>query len=104
MIIELIYFLIPATIANMMPVFVRNRMKNLVYPLDFGVEIKGKRLFGDNKTFRGLVSAIVGSAVIVYLQLILYDFKLFRDISLIDYSQTGFLFFGVLIGVAVILG
>ena len=27
----------------------------LIYPLDFGIKLRGKRLFGDNKTIRGLI-------------------------------------------------
>lgn len=104
MIIELIYFLLPAAIANMMPVFMKNKMFYLKYPLDFNKKIKEKRILGDNKTFRGLIAAVIGSVITVYIQLILYDFKFFRNISLVDYSQTGFLIFGFLIGFSVIFG
>jgi|SRR3989338_6546156 len=104
MIIDLIYFLLPAAVANMMPVFARKKMEYLNYPLDFGRSYNGKRILGDNKTFRGLVAAILGSVITVYIQVILYDFKFFRDLSLVDYSQTGFLWFGFLIGFAVIFG
>ena len=34
-IVSIIYFLIPAAVANMMPVFVKNHFKILEYPLDF---------------------------------------------------------------------
>src|SRR3989344_4490880 len=86
LIFQLLYFLIPAAVANMAPVFVKNR------------------LLGDHKTFRGLVAAIIGAMIVIYLQLILYDFKFFRDLSLIDYSQINFLILGFLIGFGVMFG
>lgn len=54
---ELLWFLIffiPAYIANMAPVFVR-KVNVLAYPLDGGKTWNGKRLLGQNKTWRGLI-------------------------------------------------
>src|SRR3989344_1136124 len=104
MLTEIIYFLLPAALANMMPVFVKNKMKYLKYPLDFGFSFNEKRILGENKTFRGLAGAIIGSILIVYLQFVLYDFRIFREISLVDYTQVNFLWFGFLIGFGVMFG
>jgi len=104
LILQIIYFLLPAALANMMPVFMKNKMPYLNKPLDFNFKLGKNRILGDNKTFRGLVSGIIGAVIIVYIQLILYDFKLFRDLSLINYSTINFLVFGFLIGFGVIFG
>lgn len=52
-----IWFFLPAGVANATPVFANkipllNRWKT---PLDFGRSYRGKRIFGANKTWRGLV-------------------------------------------------
>lgn len=72
---EILYaiaFFLPAGIANMTPVLANkipllNRWKT---PLDFGKSFRGKRIFGANKTWRGLVyGAIVGGVT----GLVLYE-------------------------------
>jgi len=60
-----IWFFLPAGIANATPVFVNkipvlNRWKT---PLDFGRTYRGKRIFGANKSWRGVIwGAIIGGA------------------------------------------
>jgi CDP-2,3-bis-(O-geranylgeranyl)-sn-glycerol synthase len=54
---ELLWFLvffIPAYIANMAPVFVR-KLNFLAYPIDGGATVRGRRMLGANKTWRGLI-------------------------------------------------
>ncbi len=104
LILQIIYFLLPAALANMMPVFVKGKYEYLNKPIDFGLTLKGRRILGDHKTFRGLVTGIIGAAIVVYIQLILYDFKIFRDLSLVDYSQVSFLAYSFLIGFGVLFG
>lgn len=58
-------FFLPAGIANMSPVFANkipllNRWKT---PLDFGKYYKGKRIFGDNKTWRGLITGSLAAGL-----------------------------------------
>lgn len=59
-----LWFFLPAGVANATPVFanrvpILNRWKT---PLDFGRSWRGKRLFGTNKTWRGLVfGTLVGA-------------------------------------------
>lgn len=63
-------FFLPAGLANMTPpiankIPVLNRWKT---PLDFGKTWRGKRLLGDNKTWRGVVSgAVVGAVTAVII-------------------------------------
>lgn len=99
-----LYLLIPGAIANIIPAIIKNHFKFLAYPIDFRINLFGKRLFGDNKTFRGLIWGIIGSIVIVFLQKILYEYNFFSNLSLVDYSEINFLLFGFLIGFGVLFG
>ena len=59
--IELFYLMIPAYIANMAPVFARRVKWDL--PMDFGKTLFGKRIFGDHKTWKGLIVGIIAGTV-----------------------------------------
>lgn len=68
-----VWFFLPAGVANATPVVankipVLNRWKN---PMDFGKSYRGKRIFGANKTWRGLVfgsfiGALTGLLIAVF--------------------------------------
>lgn len=95
-------FFLPAGIANMSPVFANrvpllNKWKT---PLDFGKYYKGKRVFGDNKTWRGL---IVGSIVAGLFSLLLNSLASgFVEVP-IEFHIGRFLF-GIWIGLGALLG
>jgi len=65
-ILAVLYFLVPAYIANITPVFVK-KIPFLNYPLDFGHTLNGKRVFGSNKTWRGLVFGVLTATLAFYL-------------------------------------
>lgn len=71
------WFFLPAGVANMTPVLANyvpllNKWKT---PLDFGYSFHGKRIFGDNKTWRGLVMGIfTGGFAGFLIQEIVYRF------------------------------
>lgn len=48
-----LWFILPSYLANTTPIFVR-KLNILNYPIDFGLKYQGKRIFGQNKTWRGL--------------------------------------------------
>lgn len=58
-------FFLPAGIANFTPLFaVRTPyLKQLNAPMDFGKSYRGKRVFGPNKTWRGLISGTIMGGV-----------------------------------------
>ena len=99
-ILGLIWFFLPAYTANMAPVLFR-KLPFLVYPLDFGKTLNGKRIFGTNKTWRGLVVGTLAGTLVFYLQTLYpVSFEIF------SYSATtiwlGFyLSLGALIGDAI---
>jgi CDP-2,3-bis-(O-geranylgeranyl)-sn-glycerol synthase len=47
----------------MSPVLVRRRFSVLAIPIDGGRTLGGKRIFGDHKTWRGLLAGIVVGAL-----------------------------------------
>ena len=73
-------------------------------PLDFGGRFRGKRIFGDNKTWRGVVLYILCCTLGGAAQGRLLAAGLAPDwLSLFDYRSKGFLI-GLLIGLGMSLG
>lgn len=105
MILEIIYYFLPAYMANSVPTMI-SKVKFLDHPLDFGLSIRGKRFLGDNKTLRGFFSAIIFGTFVFYIQQALYSNNFLQSISLVDYANTslwlGFwLSFGAIFGDAI---
>jgi CDP-2,3-bis-(O-geranylgeranyl)-sn-glycerol synthase len=103
-ILQALYFMLPAYCANMAPVFAAKILgSKFAYPLDFNLKFKGQPLLGKNKTWRGLIAAVLVATVIVYLQKISF-YSLLQGFCLIDYSLINVWVWGVLFGLGVILG
>lgn len=63
--IQAFLFFLPAGVANAAPVIV-NRiplLRRYKIPIDFGRHYRGKRIFGDNKTWRGLIFGTIMGGV-----------------------------------------
>ncbi|MCX6742627.1 MAG: CDP-archaeol synthase [Candidatus Parcubacteria bacterium] len=104
-ILQALYFMLPAYFANMAPVFaVKIFDKKLAWPLDFGKTYKGKEILGKNKTWRGLFAGVATGILTVYLQRYLFQFNFFKSLSFLDYTQINALLYGFLFGFGVILG
>ena len=93
--IDLVYFMLPAYLANMAPPLLK-RINFLNIPIS-------ERLLGNHKTYRGLIFAVIIGMLIVYIQKILFQYDFFKNISLINYSEysllLGFLLaFGAMFG------
>jgi CDP-2,3-bis-(O-geranylgeranyl)-sn-glycerol synthase len=69
-ILETLWLLLPAGVANMMPVVAaRYRwLPSLNRPLDGSLSLGGKRLLGANKTWRGLLLGLLFGSVMGYIQ------------------------------------
>jgi len=68
LITKLFYFFLPAGIANMAPVLVKNQFVWLARPVDSGRTLWGKPLFGDHKTWRGLIFATLFGGIFFLIQ------------------------------------
>lgn len=95
-----ILFFLPAGIANAAPVFA-NRLpfvKDWKTPMDFGLKWRGKRIFGDNKRWRGLVFGTVMSSVSA---IIISQLNANTVVTIPPAAAGGLLGFGALIGDAI---
>lgn len=97
-VLQCFYFMLPAYLANMAPVIVKDWCKWMAVPVDFG-----NNIFGKNKTYRGLLFGVLFGIIVAYIQFLLYNYwGIFQSLSFVDYSNwllLGFLFgFGALFG------
>lgn len=72
-------------------------------PIDAGRSLHGKRLFGDSKTWRGVLVAVVGCSVGVAIQKYVIG-EHAKGISRLDYAQLDVLLFGTTMGATAMLG
>ena len=76
----------------------------LCRPIDRGRKFRGKRIFGDNKTYRGVVVVSLGTAIGFGLQsLLLHRIASVRGAELFDYTFFKSVALGLTIGVAAML-
>lgn len=110
MIKELIFvwwFFAPAGVANIGAFFSGKIpfLKPIAYPVDCGIKFRGKRLLGDNKTFRGFIFGILASTLIMYLQIYVYNnFSFARELIPFDYNSINPIVFGALSGFGALFG
>ncbi len=103
-ILQIIYFLVPIAFANMSPVLVKKYFSSLAKPLDFNKTFLGERIFGDHKTWRGLLFGIIGGILGAYLQFFLSNTSFFKELSLVNFQTINVLAYGFLTGLGVIIG
>lgn len=104
LILKVIWFLLPAGVSNMAPVFAAKLFPRFSLPVDLGKSLGGIRIFGDHKTYRGFISGIIAATVIFGLQVFLFGrFQFIRDISLFNYQNVPFLL-GPWMGFSSLLG
>lgn len=97
----------PAGVAIMIPVLVPH-LPGLRYwqnPIDGGRSWRGKRLLGDNKTWRGLVIGTAAGTVWACVQLILFIHSDFiQNFSYLDYTHESVIWLGFTISLGALLG
>lgn len=105
-IFQSLYFMLPAYIANMAPVFAQRFgiLKFLAKPVDGGRVFRGQKIFGEHKTWRGFFVGVAAAILVAWLQSYLYLIPVFKGFSLINYSKTNFLFLGFLFGFGALFG
>lgn len=98
------FLFLPAGIANMTPVLA-NKIPGLnrwQTPLDFGRTYRGKRIFGDHKTWRGLLTGVVCAGLVaVFLSWISVDHYIPADIGLQQFIFGAWIGLGALLGDAI---
>ncbi len=98
-----LYFFVPAYVANMAPVLVKGRFTALDRPLDGGATVRGRRLLGDHKTWRGLVAGVVAGTAAFGLQRLVHGLGGLHALSLVDYGSVS-PWLGILLGFGAIAG
>jgi CDP-2,3-bis-(O-geranylgeranyl)-sn-glycerol synthase len=84
---RVLYFFVPAYLANMSPVFVQGWFPRLAVPIDGGRCWRGKRILGDHKTWRGLCAGIVTGVVVFELQRLVHLAGGLHTLAPIDYAD-----------------
>ncbi|MGC8628676.1 MAG: CDP-2,3-bis-(O-geranylgeranyl)-sn-glycerol synthase [Candidatus Micrarchaeia archaeon] len=77
-------FILPAYVANGAPVIFGGGI-----PLDFGKKIRGKRIFGDHKTVRGLLAGILSGSIIAGIEAVFLPFMLVEGIAMSFGAHAG---------------
>jgi hypothetical protein len=81
-----------------------NWLSSLCRPIDKGCTFRGKRIFGANKTYRGIVAVGLGTAAGFSLQtMFFHHFAPIRSIELIGYSFPKIPIIGFVFGAAAML-
>jgi len=106
LILELLVLASPVIIAAILHMIVVkfDTFSFLKYPLDLKKTWRGKRIFGDNKTYRGLVVMVGLSVIFTFIyKLLLDNFDGFASLNLLDFNKYNFLFYGFLFGFGYII-
>jgi len=90
-VLKVLYFFVPAYLANMSPVLVRHSLSALAMPIDGGRFLWGKRILGDHKTWRGLLAGIVAGTLAFELQRRADAAGVGQALRLIDHAAHPFL-------------
>lgn len=103
-----LWFFLPAGIANVTPILVAPLpgLKELNAPIDFGLTFRGKRVLGSHKTWRGLISGVIMSTIVLWLQqLAVEHFHWAQSLAhQVDYAHLPTIALGVLFGLGALGG
>src|SRR4051812_22356780 len=103
-----LWFFVPAGVANVMPILAAKipGLRHWDAPVDGGSRLRGKRVFDDHKTWRGIVTGVIAGILILKLQVNLYDqYAWARDISgPLNYDKISVLGLGFLLGFGALFG
>jgi CDP-2,3-bis-(O-geranylgeranyl)-sn-glycerol synthase len=104
LILEVLWFLIPAAVANLVPPITARMLPHWNTPMDFGLHWRGQQLLGSHKTVRGLVTGVLMATLAHQLQVLLALNSVFLSALAIDpaFHQTWWL--GGWMGFAALLG
>lgn len=101
LLLKTLWLLLPAGIANMSPVLVK-WIPFLNVPVDCGIQVRKRPLFGKNKTYRGFLFGTLMAIAVVYLQTLLSEPM--RTYSILNYTKINVWHVGFLLGFGALLG
>lgn len=106
-VLQVLWLLVPAGVANMAPAVAAhyNWLPRIAGPIDFGLKLGGRRIFGTHKTIRGFAVGIIGGGITGGIQHFLRNIMFFQSISIFTYDPFGYaVFFGAVLGFAALVG
>jgi CDP-2,3-bis-(O-geranylgeranyl)-sn-glycerol synthase len=86
-VLQVLWLFVPAYLANMSPVFVQGWFERLATPIDGGKRFRGTRIFGDHKTWRGLLAGIAVGTMVYEIQRLLHAAGFLPGLALLDYAD-----------------
>ncbi len=101
------WFILPAMYSNMAPLWVKDIafLKPLDIPIDGGATLRGKPLFGRNKTYRGFLAGAVFAVSIGIVQYVLSEaFPLLNRLEFIELDLMGYVALSLLLGFGALAG
>ncbi|MCA9375995.1 MAG: CDP-2,3-bis-(O-geranylgeranyl)-sn-glycerol synthase [Candidatus Doudnabacteria bacterium] len=100
-----LWFILPGYAGNSFPVIFKRVLPQLAKPIDGGKSWRGVRIFGNNKTWRGLLLGSIGGMVIAGVQAWLASANEFiASITLAPFGEVHWALFGFLMGFGVLFG
>ncbi len=106
MILGALWFFLPAGLANAAPVVAAKvpLLKRLDGPMDMGHSFRGQRIFGPNKTWRGLLTGMLAATLVIGLQKYLFAHSSWlADLSWFDYRPDAIWLLGPLFGAGALI-
>jgi len=106
-ILTTLWFFAPAGFANMAPIFAANLhfLKKYNKAIDGGRTFRGKRLFGDNKTYRGFVAGIIIAYItLIWQKILVANGSWPIDNTWFDYQSENLILLGFAFGFGALAG
>jgi CDP-2,3-bis-(O-geranylgeranyl)-sn-glycerol synthase len=103
LLVQTLYFFVPAYAANMAPVLACHLAPRWSTPIDGGRRWRGKRILGDHKTWRGLVAGVIAAVAAFELQVLAARAGVVTTLTPFDYSDAS-LSIGLLLGLGTGVG
>ena len=106
-ILQAVFFTLPFVLTGLVHVAV---IKNNLFPilqtlpLDAGLRFRGRRLFGENKTLRGLVTVTGVLIIWIYAETALLTHLSLTTLNPFEHSNTSTILTGMLLGIGWIVG
>jgi len=106
-IFQSIYFFLPAYFANLSASLSRKLkfLDFLAKPVDGGKLFQGYPIFGNHKTWRGIIcGSVVGTLTALVQKWLHLSFSFFQNLSFVDYSKLNIFLFGFLLSFGALFG
>ena len=114
LIFSCLWYLLPAALGNhnascgkrlWLPGPLKGLLAKIAVPIDSGAKWHGSEIFGQNKTWRGLVVGIVTGILVSGVQaLLFFNTVFFKRNTIVDYGAVNFILLGALMGGGALVG